>query len=91
MRLRMTDKRDRRMDALLEATDEKTKSKAIDKAAEFYIKMRGDNVAVPKGAFVELMERAERQGHVTPDEIAEILNTDQLPVEATTTWSVGDD
>ena len=79
------------MKALVEASDEKTKSKAIDKAAEFYIKMRGNNVAIPTGAFAELMERADHQGSVTPEEIAKILDTEQLPVEATTTWSVGDD
>lgn len=73
------------MDPLLDATGENTKSKAIDRAAEFFIKMRGDNVAVPNGAFTELMERAERQGSVTPEEIAEILDTEELPVETETT------
>ncbi len=89
MRLRMTDSRERRMDNLLEATGENTKSKALDRAAEFYLKMRGNNVAVPTGAFVELMERAEKQGSVTAPEIAEILNTDQLPVQAEISWDVG--
>ncbi len=78
------------MDALLEATKENTKSKAIDRAAEFYIKMAGDTTAVPTGAFVELMETAEEQGSVTPEEIAEILDTDELPVDAKTSWSVGE-
>ncbi|WP_192498314.1 hypothetical protein [Halorussus halophilus] len=90
MRLRMTDSRERRMENLLEATKENTKSKALDRAAEFYLKMRGNNVAVPTGAFVELMERAERQGSVTAEEIAETLDTDELPVEAETSWSVGE-
>jgi hypothetical protein len=87
----MNDQRERRLDALLEATGEKTKSKAIDTAAEFYVKMRGDTTAVPQGAFVQLMETAEEQGSVTPTEIAAILGTDELPVEAETTWAVGDD
>lgn len=87
----MNDTRERRMDALAEATDENTKSKAIDRAAEFYIKMAGDSMAVPTGAFVELMEKAERQGSVTSTEIAEILDTDELPVTAETSWSVGDE
>jgi len=77
------------MNALLEATDENTKSKAIDRAAEFYIKMAGDTTAVPTGAFVELMATAEEQGSVTAEEIAEILGTEALPVEAETSWSVG--
>ncbi|WP_232820495.1 hypothetical protein [Halorussus litoreus] len=89
MRLRMNDSRERRMDALLEATGENTKSKAIDRAADFYIKMAGDNVAMPNGAFVELMATAERQGSVTSEEIAEILDTEELPVEAELAWSVG--
>ena len=87
----MTDSRERRMNALLEATDEKTKSKAIDKASEFYLRMRGDNAAIPSGAFVELMETAEQQGSITAAEIAEILDTQQLPVDAETTWNVGEE
>ena len=89
MRLRMTDSRERRMDALLEATGENTKSKALDRAAEFYLWMRGENAAVPNGAFEELMATAERQGSVTPEEIADILDTDAIPVQAKTEWEVG--
>jgi hypothetical protein len=89
MRLRMTDSRERRMDALIEATGENTKSKALDQAAEFYLRMRGENTAVPNGAFEELMATAERQGSVTPEEIAEILDTDAITVQAETQWSVG--
>jgi len=77
------------MEALLEATGENTKSKAIDRAAEFYIKMAGDSVAIPKGAFEELMATAERQGSVTSEEIAEMLDTEELSVEAELSWSVG--
>ena len=62
MRLRMTDSRERRMDALLEATGENTKSKALDRAAEFYLRTRGENAAVPNGAFEELMATDKRQG-----------------------------
>ena len=87
----MNDSRERRMDALQEATGENTKSKAIDRATAFYIKMAGDNVAVPKGAFVEIMATAERQGSVTSEEIAKILDTEELPVEAELSWSVGKD
>lgn len=85
----MTDTRERRMEYLLEATGENTKSKALDRAAELYLQMRGDTAAVPNGAFVELMEKAERQGSVTAEEIAELLDTDELPVEAETNWAVG--
>ena len=44
---------------------------------------------VPDGAFEELLATAERQGTVTPEEIAEILDTDAIPVQAETQWSVG--
>jgi hypothetical protein len=89
MRLRMTDSRERRLANLLEATDENTKSKALDRAADYYLKMAGDTTAVPTGAVEELMERAVEQGSVTPEEIAAILDTEELPVEARTEWSVG--
>lgn len=90
MRLRMTDSRERRLDNLCDATGENTKSKAIDQAADFYLKMAGDTTAVPIGAFEQLMERAVDQGSITPEEIAEILDSKQLPVTAEVAWSVGD-
>jgi hypothetical protein len=91
MRYRMNDTRERRLENLLEATGENAKSKALDTAANFYLEMAGDTTAVPTGAFVELMELAEDQGSVTPEEIAEVLDTEQLPVSASTSWSVGED
>ena len=90
MRLRMNDRRERRFENLLKATDENAKAKALDAAAEFYIKMAGDTTAVPTGAFVELMELAVDQGSVTPEEIASVLDTDELPVVAEISWSVGE-
>jgi len=89
MRLRMNDSRERRLEALVEASGESTKSKAIDRAADHYVKMAGDTAAIPTGAVEELMERAVDQGSVTPEEIAEVLDTDELPVTAETSWSVG--
>ncbi|MFC7134357.1 MULTISPECIES: hypothetical protein [Salinibaculum] len=41
MRLRMNDERERRLEALLEASGENTKSKAIDSAAKYYVRMSG--------------------------------------------------
>ena len=90
MRLRMTDSRELRLEQLCEATGENTKSKALDQAAAFYLKMAGDTTAVPIGAFVKLMERAVDQGSITPKEIAAILHTDELPVQAKTSWTVGE-
>ncbi|WP_236039587.1 hypothetical protein [Haloarcula salinisoli] len=68
------------LDALLDATGENTKSKAIDKAVNHYCRCAGANPAHPTGTYEELMERAVEQGSLTLDEIAEILYTDSLPV-----------
>ena len=89
MRINMTDERERRYQNLVEATDEKAKSKALDTAARYYVRMRGECDAVPTGAVEELMQLAASQGSVTPEEIAEVLDVDELPVTAKTEWSVG--
>jgi hypothetical protein len=85
----MTDDRERRLENLQEATGENAKSKALDVAARYYVRMAGGCGAVSTGQVAELLERAEEQGSVTPKEIAEVLDTDELPVEAETTWCVG--
>lgn len=90
MRLRMNEDRKRRIENLQEATGEATKSKAIDKAARYYVRMAGNNDAVPTGAVAEIMELAAKQGSVTPEQIADCLDTKELPVTAQTEWSVGD-
>lgn len=86
----MTDSRERHFDALLDATGEATKSKAIDRAVVHYCKVAGDNLVAPQGAYAELMEQAIKQGSVTPVEIARILGTDELPVEYEHEWSIGE-
>ncbi|MFC7132356.1 MULTISPECIES: hypothetical protein [Salinibaculum] len=90
MRLRMNDERERRLEALLEASGENTKSKAIDSAAKYYVRMSGGTQAVPTGKMTELMQLAEQQGSVTPAEIADVLDTQELPVTWQSSWSVGD-
>ncbi|ELZ21479.1 hypothetical protein C475_18716, partial [Halosimplex carlsbadense 2-9-1] len=69
MRIRDTDKRQREWEMLQEATGEKTRSKAIDAAVRYYLKMAGGNAAAPTGSVEELMQVAEDQGSVTPAEI----------------------
>jgi len=91
MRLRMNDRRERRLETLVNATGENAKAKAIDRAADHYIKMAGDTTAVPTGAVEELMERAVEEGSVTPEQIADVLDTDELSVKAETNWSVGNE
>jgi len=90
-RLRLTDRRERRLNRLEDATGENTRAGAIDAAANYYLRMAGGTAAKPTGAVEELMRTAIEQGSVTPTEIAEILDTDELPVEYTHEWSVGDD
>lgn len=89
MRIEATDARERKWENLKEATGEGHKSTALDAAADYYLKMAGDTTAVPVGAVEELMERAVEEGSVTPEEIAEELDTEELPVEAKMNWSVG--
>ncbi len=89
MRLRMTDHRERMFEALLGATGEKTKSKAIDQAVNHYCLCAGENAAHPNGTYEKLMERAIEQGSVTPEEIAEVLGTEELPVDYERKWQVG--
>lgn len=90
MRLRMNDERERRLENLVEASPENTKSGAIDVAAKYYTRMRGECSAVPEGQVAQLLELAEREGSVTATEIAEVLDCPELPVEAETTWTVGE-
>lgn len=90
MRIQSTDARQRRWESLQEATGESTKSGALDAAAQFYLKMAGDSAAVPVGALSELMAAAEERGSLTGEEIAEILDTEELPVDYSTSWGVGD-
>ena len=87
----MTDTRERRIDALLEATGENTKSKALDTAAEYYLQMAGGNSAIPTGRVKKLMQLAVDEGSVTPAQIADVLDVSELPVEYTHEWSVGEE
>jgi hypothetical protein len=91
MRIRMTESRKRRYNTLCEATGEATKSKAIDKAVGYYLRMRGDTDAYPIGATHQLLEIAESDGGVTGEQIASIVDCPELRVkyEVQTNWTVG--
>ena len=91
MRIQSTDIRKQKWENLKEATGENTVSGALDAAADFYLKMRGDTTAQPKGRVPELIRRADQEGALTAGEIAEIIDTDELPVEHESHWSVGSD
>jgi len=90
MRIEKTDARARKWEYLKEATGESATSKALDRAADYYLRMRGDTTAIPNGKIAELMTAAKKQGSLTPEEIAEILDTDDLPVQCEVTVSIGD-
>ena len=87
----MNDDRERRIENLVEATGEATKSKAIDRAANYYVRMAGETAAVPDGALEELMELAIEEGSVTPDQIAKVLDVKELPIQYERTWDVGEE
>jgi len=92
MRIHMTDERERLYDALEDTAPVGTKSGAIDHAAEFYLRMVGGNAVRPfEGAFDELMSEASGRGNLTAEQIADIISTEQVPVSASTEWSVGVD
>jgi len=89
MHIASNDRREREWAALKKATGEKTTSGALDVATRYYLRMVGGNEVDPQGRLVELMQLAEEQGSVTPQEIADVLDVDDLPIEANLEWSVG--
>ena len=91
MRIADTDERDRRWERLKDATGESTKSGAIDTAAKYYLHMGETDVGHRVGAVNDLMEAAAERGSLTAPEIAEILDCDELPVQADTRYTVGRD
>ncbi len=89
MRIKKTDARARKWEYLKEVTGESATSKALDKATDYYLRMHGDTTAVPKGKLTELMNAAKSRGSLTPEEIAEIIHTEELPVECDVSVCVG--
>jgi hypothetical protein len=89
MRIQSTDDRDRLWENLCEATGEPARSKALDRAARYYLRMRGDIAAYGRGDIQTLLDEAEAQGSLTAPEIAAILDERELPVTYEMTSSVG--
>jgi len=89
MRIRDTDRRKREWSNLKEATGEKTKAGAIDAAVRFYLSMGRVDYGKQVGQFNELMKTANKEGSLTAPEIADILDTEYLPVQASASYSVG--
>jgi len=91
MRIRDTDRRNRELEQLKEATGEATKSGAIDTAVRYYLFMGRTDVGTRVGATSDLMKAAKERGSLTAPEIAEIIDNEYLPVEASISYSVGRD
>jgi len=91
MRIQSTNERKRRWGHLQGATGESTTSGALDMAAKRYLGMAGCTTARATGPAEELMRAAEERGSLTGEEIAEILDTEELPLEYETEWGVGGD
>lgn len=85
----MNESRERLYDHVMDATGEGTKSGALDTAAKHYIKMRGDNPAIPTGQLTQLLQQADEKGSLTAEEIVAILDTDELPLAYESRWQVG--
>jgi len=90
MRIRSTDERQRRLERLKEATGESTKSGAIDEACKFYLEMAAVDQGYRVGKLEELLSTAADRGSLTTAEIAQILSTPQVQLEASTTFEISD-
>jgi len=85
----MTDSRERTLKHVKAALDENAGSKALFRAAKYAVRMRGGTDAVPSGRIAELLEAADERGSLTGKEIADILDTKEMRVEYSSSWSVG--
>lgn len=86
---RMNDRRERRFEHLEEATGENTTAGAIDTAAQYYLRMAGGTGAYPTGLVEELIQLAIEEGSVTPQQIADVLGCEELPISYDREWSLG--
>lgn len=85
----MDDSRERTLNDLKAALDKNAGSKALFAAAKYAVRMRGGTNAVPSGRVTELLEVADERGSLTSEEIAEILDTEEITIEYSSNWSIG--
>ena len=90
MGIQMNDRRERLCENLKEATGKGHKSKALDQAAAYYLRMHGDTVVYSTGAIDEVLDAAEAEGSLTAQQIADLLDVDELCIEYKINQSVGD-
>ena len=91
MRIQDTEDRPRLWENLVEASDQQTKSKAIEDAARYYCRMRGDVAGYGNGKNEELLRAAESRGSLTPSEIAAVLDARELRVRYNTEIALGEE
>jgi hypothetical protein len=91
MRIKTTDDRKRLWENLCEATGEQARSKALDRAARYSLRMCGGVAAYGRGDIQTLLDEVltEAQRSLTVPEIAAILDERELPVTYETRSSVG--
>lgn len=71
---------------------DENKSAAVLDACKFLARMAGGtSVQVGPGKFAELLEAAEERGSLTGQEIVEMLDTEEVPLEYETEWVVGEE
>ena len=79
------------LDDLEAATGEPTKARRVDTAMRAYGKLVGGTAVQPgAGVLDELLRAADKQGSLRAEEIAKILDIEELPIQfESATWSVG--
>lgn len=82
----MNDTREQTYNTLVDVSGEAAKSKALDRAARLYVQLAKDH-----GKIDELLRTAEQEGSLTAVEIADILDSEPLPVHASVEHTVGED
>jgi len=78
------------LDDLEAATGEPTKARRVDTAMRAYAKLVGGTAVQPgPGVLDELLRTADEQGSLRAEEIAEIIDMEELPVQfEPATWSL---
>ncbi|WP_137287716.1 hypothetical protein [Halorussus salinisoli] len=74
----MADSRERRLENLCKAIGENIKSKAVNRAADYYRKRARDTTAVLTSAVKELIQLVVERGNVMPAEITVIPDANEL-------------
>jgi len=90
MRIQKTDARERKWKYLKEATGESTVSGALMRPRTTTSKCVGTRQP-SRGCVPELIQRADQEGSLTAAEIVEVIDTDELPLEYRSTWTIGDE